>query len=383
MMRDAQTFEPQDARLTRPAFWRALGTPWTSDAEETLVCCQVRQETHDVKSFFFMSREGRTFSFEPGQFITLELEIDGETINRCYTISSAPTRPHTISITVKRVPGGKVSNWLHDTLRVGDAVRVLGPAGEFTCARHAAGKYLFLSAGSGITPLMSMSRSHHELGEDRDIVFVHSARTPDDIIFARELDLIAANQQHFRTSFVCERHGSRTNWPGITGFLTLPLLRLIAPDFMEREIFTCGPAPYMKAVRAMLEEAGFDRAHYHEESFSFDALPAAEQAAATDGAAVPAQEAPTDSETKFSVTFAKMRRDIECGGHEHVLDAAKRAGVRLPASCTQGMCGTCKVKLVSGQVDMRHNGGIRQREIDQGMVLLCCSRPLSDLVVDK
>lgn len=384
MMRDAPTFEPQDGRLTRPAFWSALGARWTSDAEETLVCCQVRQETHDVKSFFFMSREGRTFAFEPGQFITLELEIDGETINRCYTISSAPTRPHTLSITVKRVPGGKVSNWLHDNLRAGDAVRVLGPAGEFTCARHAAGKYLFLSAGSGITPLMSMSRSHHELGEDRDIVFVHSARTPDDIIFARELDLIAADQMRFRTSFVCERLGQRTNWPGITGFLTLPLLRLIAPDFMEREIFTCGPAPYMKAVRDLLEQAGFDRAHYHEESFSFDALPAAEQAAASEGASAP-QDGPAqaEGETRFAVSFAKMRRDIECGANEHVLDAAKRAGVRLPASCTQGMCGTCKVKLVSGQVDMRHNGGIRQREIDQGMVLLCCSKPLSDLVVDK
>lgn len=383
MMRDAHTFELQDGRLTRPAFWGALGAAWTSDTEETLVCCQVRQETHDVKSFFFMSRAGRTFSFEPGQFITLELEIDGETINRCYTISSPPTRPHTISITVKRVPGGKVSNWLHDTLRPGDSVRVLGPAGEFTCARHAARKYLFLSAGSGITPLMSMSRSHHELSEDRDIVFVHSARTPDDIIFARELELIAANQQHFRTSFVCERVGQRTTWPGITGFLTLPLLRLIAPDFMEREIFTCGPAPYMKAVRDMLAEAGFERSHYHEESFSFDALPAAEQAAALEGAGEAAGEAQADGATTFSVTFAKMRRDIECGGHEHVLDAAKRAGVRLPASCTQGMCGTCKVKLVSGQVDMRHNGGIRQREIDQGMVLLCCSKPLSDLVVDK
>ncbi len=383
MMRDAQTLEPQDGRLTRPAFWSALGASWTSDAEETLVCCQVRQETHDVKSFFFMSKEGRTFAFEPGQFITLELEIDGETINRCYTISSAPTRPHTISITVKRVPGGKVSNWLHDNLRAGDAIRVLGPAGEFTCARHAAGKYLFLSAGSGITPLMSMSRSHHELGEDRDIVFVHSARTPEDIIFARELDLIAANQQRFRTSFVCERQGQRTTWPGITGFLTLPLLRLIAPDFMEREIFTCGPAPYMKAVRDMLEEAGFDRARYHEESFSFDALPAAEQAAASEGASVPANGAEAGSEIKFSVTFAKTHRDIECGAHEHVLDAAKRAGLRLPSSCTQGMCGTCKVKLVAGQVDMRHNGGIRQREIDQGMVLLCCSKPLSDLVVDK
>ncbi|KAA0081002.1 hybrid-cluster NAD(P)-dependent oxidoreductase [Paraburkholderia sp. T12-10] len=383
MMRDAQTFEPQDGRLTRPAFWSALGARWTSDVEETLVCCQVRQETHDVKSFFFMSREGRTFSFEPGQFITLELDIGGETINRCYTISSAPTRPHTISITVKRVPGGKVSNWLHDNLRPGASVRVLGPAGEFTCARHAAGKYLFLSAGSGITPLMSMSRSHHELGEDRDIVFVHSARTPDDIIFARELDLIAANQQRFRTSFVCERIGARTNWPGITGFLTLPLLRLIAADFMEREIFTCGPAPYMKAVRDLLGEAGFDRTRYHEESFSFESLSPAEQAAATDDAAEPADAGGADAQARFSVTFAKTRRDIECGAHEHVLDAAKRAGLRLPSSCTQGMCGTCKVKLVSGEVDMHHNGGIRQREIDQGMVLLCCSKPLSDLVVDK
>lgn len=385
MMRDAQTLEPQDGRLTRPAFWSALGAPWSSDDEETLVCCQVRQETHDVKSFFFMSREGRTFSFEPGQFITLELEIDGETINRCYTISSAPTRPHTISITVKRVPGGKVSNWLHDNLRAGDAVRVLGPAGEFTCARNPAGKYLFLSAGSGVTPLMSMSRSHYELGEDRDIVFIHSARTPDDIIFARELDLIASNQQHFRTSFVCERIGQRTNWSGVTGFLTLPLLRLIAPDFMEREIFTCGPAPYMKAVRDLLVEAGFDRARYHEESFSFDSLSPAEQAAASEGASAPVEGEAASGETqaRYAVTFAKTHRDIECGAHEHVLDAAKRSGLRLPSSCTQGMCGTCKVKLLSGQVDMRHNGGIRQREIDQGMVLLCCSKPLSDLVVDK
>src|ERR1700680_4735100 len=101
---------------------------------------------------------------------------------------------------------------------------------------------------------MSMSRAHHELGEDRDIVFVHSARTPDDIIFARELDLIASNQANFRTAFVCERVGERTNWPGVTGFLTLPLLKLIAPDFLEREIFTCGPAPYMKAVRDLLAE---------------------------------------------------------------------------------------------------------------------------------
>jgi len=372
--------EPGESRLTRPAFWSRLGERWTSDDEETLVCCQVREETHDVKSFFFMSREGRTFVFEPGQFVTLELEIDGETINRCYTISSAPTRPHTISITVKRVPGGKVSNWLHDNLRAGDAVRVLGPAGVFTCARRPSGKYLFLSAGSGITPLMSMSRTHHELGEDRDIVFLHSARTPDDIIFARELDLIASNHRNFRTAFVCERIGQRSNWSGITGFLTLPLLSLIAPDFMEREIFTCGPAPYMEAVRKILADAGFDRSQYHEESVSFEETVAPELDAV---AASPAVSDAAPAGERFAVSFAKSRREIECAADQHVLDAARQAGVRLPSSCTQGMCGTCKVKLVSGQVEMKHNGGIRQREIDQGMVLLCCSKPLTDLVIDK
>jgi glycine betaine catabolism B len=422
MMRDQATLhlsaEPASdhaaSRVTQPRFWEALPARWNSDTDETLVCCHVRQETHDVKSFFFRAPSERAFVFEPGQFITLELEIDGEPVNRCYTISSPPTRPHTISITVKRVPGGKVSNWLHDHLHAGAEVRVLGPAGEFTCARHPARKFLFLSAGSGITPLMSMSRAHHELGEDSDIVFVHSARTPDDIIFARELDLIASNQAHFRTAFVCERIGARTNWPGVTGFLTLPLLKLIAPDFLEREIFTCGPAPYMQAVRNLLDEGGFDRRHYHEESFSFGAV--SEVAAplniaqvadvsAINGAAaetsVPATAqnlsginedqplalassvAPVETETRFKVSFARSNREIECGSGQHVLDAAKKAGVRLPASCTQGMCGTCKVKLVSGDVAMKHAGGIRQREIDQGMVLLCCSKPLTDLVVDK
>ncbi|WP_186197090.1 hybrid-cluster NAD(P)-dependent oxidoreductase [Burkholderia gladioli] len=381
MMRDAANFEPVDSRVTQPEFWRAVPERWTSDVEETLICCHVRQETHDVKSFFFRSPSGRSFAFEPGQFVTLELDIDGETINRCYTISSSPARPHTLSITVKRVPGGKVSNWLHDNLLAGAQVRVLGPAGDFTCARHPARKYLFLSAGSGITPLMSMSRAHHDLAEDRDIVFVHSARTPDDIIFSRELDLIAANQANFRTSFVCERIGTRTNWHGVTGYLSLPLLKLIAPDFMEREIFTCGPAPYMKAVRDLLDEAGFDRKQYHEESFSFETL--LDEAAPEVVETLVEEGVPVPDTTHYTVSFAKSHREINCGADQHVLEAARQAGVRLPSSCSQGMCGTCKVKLVSGQVEMKHNGGIRQREIDQGMVLLCCSKPLSDLVVDK
>jgi ferredoxin-NADP reductase len=373
-------------RVSQAEFWNTLPRAWDSEDEESLVCCHVRDETHDVKSFFFATQGKHGFAFRPGQFVTLELEIGGEQLNRCYTISSSPTRPHTISITVKRVPGGMVSNWLHDNLKVGDAVRMLGPAGEFSCAcdgkngnahDEPARQYLFLSAGSGVTPLMSMTRAHHELAEDRDIVFVHSARTPADIIFARELELIAFNQRHFRTVFVVERLGETRDWPGLTGFLTLPMLRLIAADFMEREIFTCGPAPYMAAVRTMLHDAGFDSTHYHEESFSF------EQLAQMEDATLEAVTAGAPEVAGYAVRFLQSRRELRCQPGQHVLEAAQQAGLRLPKSCSQGMCGTCKVKLVSGRVEMNHQGGIRQREIDQGMVLLCCSKPLTDLVIEK
>src|SRR6201996_6345146 len=98
--------------------------------------------------------------------MTYAFEIGGETVHRCYTISSSPTRPDTISITVKRVPGGPVSNWLHDNLRPGMAVRATGPMGVFSAMEHPARKYLFLSGGSGITPLMSMTRSYRDLAAD-------------------------------------------------------------------------------------------------------------------------------------------------------------------------------------------------------------------------
>ena len=126
-----------------------------------LVCRAVRQETHDVKTFVFSGRAPRLHSYKPGQFITLDLVIDGQTVNRCYTLSSSPTRPHLISITTKRFAGGIVSPWMHETVTPGVEIRAMGPMGEFNCVDYASpnGKYLLLSAGSGITPLMSMARS--------------------------------------------------------------------------------------------------------------------------------------------------------------------------------------------------------------------------------
>jgi ferredoxin-NADP reductase len=360
-----------------PHLWDAMPSRWDPDTDETLVCCHVRSETHDVKSFLFRTRSPHVFRYRPGQFITLELEIAGQLINRCYTLSSPPTRPDTLSITVKRHPGGKVSNWLHDNLKPGMEIKVLGPAGDFSCANHPAPKYLFLSGGSGVTPLMSMARTFYELGEDRDIVFAHSARTPRDIIFRRELAMMTEGMVQFRTAFVCEQASDEPGWSAPTGYLALPILKSIAPDFAEREIFCCGPEAYMKAVKAMLKDAGFDMAHYHEESFSFEQpdVPAAEVEAQAAPAAAPAGG--------FKIEYTRSGRTIECRPDQFILDAARAAGMRLPFSCTKGLCGTCKTKKLSGEVVMTHGGGIRQREIDQGMILPCCSKPLSDVTLEK
>jgi ferredoxin-NADP reductase len=362
-----------------PKFWEAALPAWAADQDDGLVCCQIRQETHDVKSFFFRPEKPALFKFLPGQFITLELEINSEKVNRCYTISSTPTRPHTISITVKRQPNGVVSNWLHDHLKVDSKISVLGAAGEFSCTLTPAQKYLFLSGGSGITPLMSMARAFHDLAEDADISFVHSARTPADIIFRQELDLMQFNQPHFKAAYICEK--ADANWAQAsiaqaTGYLNLDILKLIAPDFLQREVFTCGPAPYMAAVRALLASAGFNMAQYHEESFNFEEL---NDSATENIAAI----TPTPSGTGFSVELTKSGVTIDCAPNQFVLDAGIAAGLRLPSSCRKGLCGTCKTKLISGKVDMKHGGGIRQREIDQGLFLPCCSKPLSDLVMER
>ncbi len=367
--------EPAAQRLKASA-------PWDAEADDALVCLAVRDETHDVKTFVLAPRTPRLFAYAPGQFLTFSFEIGGETIHRCYTISSSPTRPHTVSFTVKRVAGGPVSNWLHDTLKVGDTVRALGPMGDFTCFQNPARKYLLLSGGSGVTPMMSMARTFHDLGEARDVAFVHSARSPADIVFRGELETMARLDPAFRFHAVCEADSDGEIWNGPKGRLSLDILQAAVPDFREREVFVCGPKPYMDAVKAMLKDAGFDMARHHEESFDFGALPEAEKEAAEQAEQV-LDAAPASTVRVFRVEFAKTRRVLECPENETVLDAARKAGIRLPSSCAKGLCGTCKSKVTAGTVSMTHAGGIRQREIDAGMALLCCSKPTSDLVVER
>jgi len=361
-----------------PDFAAPVSPPWSADQDETLRCVHIRQETHDVKTFVLAANGPRNFRYLPGQFITLELEIGDQKINRCYTLSSTPTRPDLVSITVKRVPGGVVSNWLHDNVRVGMELGAMGPSGEFSCFKAPAQRYLFLSGGSGVTPLMSMTRALHDLGSDADIVFVHCARTPADVLFPEELTMMARNMAKLRLAMVCEQHTPGSAYAGHLGRLDAARLAHIAPDFLQRDVYTCGPAPFMGAVRGLLVGAGFEMQRYREESFSFESLPP-QEAVESDNTNLSNQ----DTTPAFNIQLQKMDKVFTCPTDQTILKSAIAAGIRLPSSCSSGACGTCKTKKISGQVEMKHAGGIRQREIDQGWFLPCCSKPLSDIVMER
>ncbi|GHB17172.1 hybrid-cluster NAD(P)-dependent oxidoreductase [Pseudovibrio japonicus] len=346
---------------------------WDPEVDDVLVCRQVRQETHDVKTFLFSAREPRVFRFYPGQHMTFELPVEGM-ITRSYTISSSAARPYRIEITVKRVPGGPGSNWMLDNMMPGKEVSVSGPTGEYTTDATQDEKLLFISAGSGITPMMSMVRTACDLAGPTDLHFIHAARTPADIIFRNELELLAAQNPALKLAFTCSTTSAHNSWMGYEGRLTLQMLSLMSPDFKQRKILCCGPARFMEGVRTMLQGVGFPMEMYHEESFDFGAE--------TAGSFEDTIAAPEISNQTYRISFTKTGHVVECGPGMTILSAAREAGILPLASCQRGICGTCKSQLVSGVTDMQHGGGIRKREIDQGKILICCTTPMSDIEVE-
>lgn len=337
-----------------------IAAPWNDS--EVLECAMVIPETADCATIAFRSPSGAWFDYQPGQFLTLELPVPGGTVQRTYTISSSPSRPLSISITVKAQAGSVGTRWMLDHLKPGMRIKASGPAGAFTFLRHPARKSMFISAGSGITPMMSMTTWAWDSGEMPDIVFVHAARKSSDIIFKSRLEQFAARVPGLQLHFTVEEVEPFTVWPGYRGRLSQIMLGLMAPDYLEREVFCCGPEPFMRAVREMLGSLGFDMTHYHEESFAAPAF----------------DEVPIEIVSPAAVseiTFAGSGKVVACDGTDTVLTVAKRAGLNIPSSCNFGLCGTCKVRKLSGEVAMVHNGGISAQEIADGFILACCARP--------
>jgi ferredoxin-NADP reductase len=140
------------------------------------------------------------FSYHPGQFVTFLLNIDDREVQRSYSMSSSPSRPHVLELTIKRVPGGLVSNWFCDQVKLGQSLAVRGPSGKFSCFTYPSTKMLFIGAGSGVTPLMSMGRWIVDTTSAVDVKLLFSFKSPTDIVFRKELELMSARHSRFQVA---------------------------------------------------------------------------------------------------------------------------------------------------------------------------------------
>jgi len=347
----------------RLAFW--------SDAEP-LECVSRLPEAPDVVTFTFQAPSGALFSYKPGQFVTLELPVTGGPLYRTYTISSSPSRPTSLTITVKAQSASLGTRWMLDNLVPGMRLKATGPGGKFSYSDFPAAKYLFISAGSGTTPMMSMTTHMYDAGRDPDIIYINCARRPSEIIFRDRLEHMASRITGIEIAWVVEETDRYRPWTGYRGQFNQLILGLTAPDYLEREVFCCGPEPFMRAVREALAGLGFNMERYHQESFHAPLLEAN---------AIPEDVTPDES-SLAEVEFAVSGKTVKIAQTETLLAAARTAGALIPSGCTFGVCGTCKVRKTEGQVHMVHNGGITDDDIEAGYVLACCSHPIGRVSID-
>lgn len=352
-------------------------SPW-NDRLQVLEVVSVADEAPEVKTFTFRSDAQTWFKYKPGQFITLDLPVAGGDLMRTYTLSSTPSRPFSISVTVKAQPDSIGTRWMFDNLRPGSMLKAYGPAGHFTHFAHPASKYLFISAGSGITPMMSMLRWLSDCAPGTDLSFINCARRPEELIFRNELELLSHRMPALSLGFVVQERSLHRSWSGHMGRIDGARLASLAPDFLDREVFCCGPDPFMRHVQDLLRDAGFDMAHYHQESFG--EVPG--EAPTQPVVFTPDAEDGGEKTGVTAIRFSMSDVDGECLPGQTVLQAARAAGVRIPAACENGLCGTCKIMKISGEVEMNHNGGIMDEEMDEGYILACCSRPRGKLEVE-
>ncbi len=363
--------------------WQGLDTP--------LYITDIIQETHDVYTLRFQGNPLCRFVYWPGQFCTLVLDINGRKVLRSYTISSTPSRPFVLEITIKRVQGGLVSNWLHDNLKIGDRVDIAGPKGKFCLMPgKIPAEILFVAAGSGITPLMSMARWLCDVSANTDIRFFYSARSPEDIIFRKEIELLTSRYKMFKPVIVTSTRGSDSGWTGLRGRINREMLEMVAPDIHDRHIYMCGPPGFMETVRKILSEPisarQFRLSDLHLESFSGIRTGAEEKSAPSPETAGVNRTQPSQAEetptVSLAVEFARSGKKISTDGKTPLLDIAEEQDADLDYGCRSGSCGVCKARLLKGKVFMETDEGLEPEEKDDGYILTCVARPLTDCILD-
>ncbi|HJL05911.1 MAG TPA: ferredoxin--NADP reductase [Polyangiaceae bacterium LLY-WYZ-15_(1-7)] len=335
---------------------------------------EVVRETADAVSLYLEELDGTPLTFTPGQFMSLDVEVDGKVLRRAYSLASPALEGHAPHVTIKRVEGGRVSNHLNDHAKPGDVLQALGPSGAFTLEPDPTHErtVVLVAGGSGITPIASIASTLLEVEPASRVVLLYGNRRHEDVIFRERLDALKAR---FGDRFLLDHvlQEPPAGWTGATGLLDADtqLARLDAlavPDAPTLEYYVCGPTPMMEATRDALARRGVDPARVHEELFtrpedrSSDLPPAGPQ--------------------PLTVRLRGKERELTQGEGETLLEAGLAAGLPMPFSCAMGGCAACKVKLVEGEVDMEEPNCLTPKERAEGWVLACCSRAKKPVTVE-
>ncbi|MGB8652289.1 MAG: ferredoxin reductase [Mycobacteriales bacterium] len=346
--------EPPDAGLLRgllsrfttpllPDDYLHLLNPLWSARELRGVVVEVRPETETAATLVIKPGWGWSSQYQAGQYVGIGVQVEGRWHWRSYSLTSVPTEEDgTISITVKAMPEGFLSQHLVEGLDPGTIVRLAAPRGDFVLPDPPPQKILFLTAGSGLTPVMGMLRMLHRRGTLPDVVLLHSAPTAADVLFARELEDLERQHPGLRLQV---RHTDTT------GILEMRRLPDLVPDWTERETWACGPAPMLEAAERHWKSAHLT-GRLHVERFSLQ----------LDGA----------GGEGGTVTFGASGRTAEVDGATPLLEAGEAAGVQLPFGCRMGICQSCVVPLVAGSVRDLRSGAVHT-EGDRIQTCICAA----------
>jgi ferredoxin-NADP reductase len=355
------------------------------------------RETPNVKTFRLRDPEGGPipFTFVPGQFVTYSAEIDGKLVRRSYTIASSAAQTAYVETTIKREEPGIFSDYMHDKIVEGGLVDVMAPSGVFTFTGREADSVVLIGGGVGITPLMAAIRYLDDTCWPGVIFLVYGAQTTEQFIFRDELEFRQRRMHNLHVAATMAR-AAGTSWMGAEGHITKEFLTQSVPELTKRRVHLCGPPGMMEAMKKILAELGVPPDQVKTEAFGpargavpppgvTMVTPAQTPAAQFAAIATPAPAtgaAPVVGPATATVRFARSNKTAPLQPDKTVLETAESAGVPIDYSCRVGICGTCKVPLLEGEVTMEVEEGLPPEDKARGMILACQAKSVGNLVVE-
>jgi len=314
--------------------------------------------------------------YKAGQYLALELDINGEQVNRSYSFCSSPHEANW-EIGVKHVPNGKASTFLNKSLTIGDTITSLEPMGNFTLDGLSSSNthYLFYAAGSGITPVFSMIKSILNSDSAANITLFYGNKSPEKTMFKKELEALCHSAENFQMELLFSEDGAAdTLHKGRMNFgKTLELLRLIKDSGKTKHAYICGPGDMITSVSNALMDNGFSEDQVHREFFTVPTETTEDTAEITG-----TLDENFTGEASVKITLDDEEHDIKVHSDgEVILDAALNAGLDAPFSCKGGVCTACRAKVTKGSVKMDSNFALTDGEIEEGFILTCQSHPKS------